>query len=69
MGIDSDDSTDYDCVDEDEEDYTDDDNMYPPSPVHNSGGTFILKCFNAVVTSNNLGQIIFSHHFDLRICS
>ncbi|KAL8552592.1 hypothetical protein ACS0TY_001326 [Phlomoides rotata] len=39
MGIDSedeDDSIDYDSVDEDEEDYTDDDSVYPP-PVRNSG--------------------------------
>lgn len=49
MGIDSEDedeSTDYDSVDEDEVDYTDDDNMYPP-PVHNSGGTIIVKCLKS----------------------
>lgn len=64
MGIDSedeDDSISYDSEDEDDnDDYIDDDlGMYPPSPIPNSGGIFLIECLTLVSYSlETLGQII-----------
>lgn len=46
METDTDESSEFDTGDEYEDDFVDDDDdLFPPSPVRNSGGNFSLKIF------------------------